>query len=153
MVLLFKASPARPTPSANLRTNANGSRMKGVSIPWEEYARRQRNHAYVDPSSPKAGLILSRTESPATSPSGPSHVPLPPKTRRSISDPQDGLQALNHLAEAREMMKETRGQGQGGDDGGGGLSFTMLSRLIAEGRTEEVPVRKIPEGTNVSHIL
>jgi hypothetical protein len=38
----------------------------------------------------------------------------------------------------------------GDEDGGEGLSFAMLSKLIAEGRTEEVPVRQIPEGTNVS---
>lgn len=38
-----------------------------------------------------------------------------------------------------------------GDEGGEeALSFAMLSRLIAEGRTGEVPVRQIPEGTNVS---
>jgi hypothetical protein len=47
------------------------------------------------------------------------------------------------------MMKDAGNGPEGGD--AGGLSFSMLSRLIAEGRTEEVPVKKIPEGTNVSH--
>lgn len=37
-------------------------------------------------------------------------------------------------------------------DGGEGLSFAMLSKLIAEGRTEEVPIKQIPEGTNVSAV-
>lgn len=41
-----------------------------------------------------------------------------------------------------------KGKGNGKDDGG--LSFAMLSRLIAEGRTAEVPVRDIPDGVNVS---
>lgn len=126
-------------------------RLKGVSIPWESYARRQRTIPYVNPASPKAGLVLSRTASPTTSLSGSSHVPLP---KRSIPNPQEALQTLNHLAEARQMMKDAstgaEGAGGGGDDGG--LSFTMLSRLIAEGRTSEVPMRQIPEGTNVSSL-
>ena len=117
-----------------------------MTIPWEAYARHQRNHPYVDPASPKAGLVLSGLPSPATSPSLSPHMPLPPK--RSTSGPQEALQTLNHLAEAREMMKDRSGTGEGGDDGG--LSFSMLSRLIAEGRTEEVPIKQIPEGTNVS---
>lgn len=46
------------------------------------------------------------------------------------------------------MMKD----GNGEEDGDGeGLSFGMLSRLISEGRAGEVPVKQIPEGTNVSY--
>lgn len=45
------------------------------------------------------------------------------------------------------MMKAASSGGEAGEEG---LSFAMLSRLIAEGRTAEVPVRQIPEGVNVS---
>ena len=45
------------------------------------------------------------------------------------------------------MMKDGNGEV---DSGGEGLSFGMLSRLISEGRAGEVPVKQIPEGTNVS---
>jgi len=45
------------------------------------------------------------------------------------------------------MMKD--GNGEENSDGEG-LSFGMLSRLISEGRAGEVPVKQIPEGTNVS---
>ena len=45
------------------------------------------------------------------------------------------------------MMKDGNGEV---DNGGEGLSFGMLSRLISEGRAGEVPVKQIPEGTNVS---
>jgi len=100
------------------------SRLKGVSIPWEDYARRQATQTYVHPNSPT----------------------LSPKAPRS---PREALQALNNLAEARTMMKD--GNGEGGEgDGAEGLSFGMLSRLISEGRAGEVPVKQIPEGTNVS---
>lgn len=119
------------------------TRLKGVSIPWETYARRQRTHPYVDPASPKTGLVLSRTASPTASPSGLGPAPLPPSSKRP--SPQEALQTLNNLAEARQMMKAAS-TGEDGDDEG--LSFAMLSRLIAEGRTSEVPVRQIPEGTN-----
>ena len=47
------------------------------------------------------------------------------------------------------MMKDGNGNGEV-DGGGEGLSFGMLSRLISEGRAGEVPVKQIPEGTNVS---
>jgi len=47
------------------------------------------------------------------------------------------------------MMKDGNGNGEV-DGGGEGLSFAMLSRLISEGRAGEVPVKQIPEGTNVS---
>jgi hypothetical protein len=47
------------------------------------------------------------------------------------------------------MMKDGNGNTEV-DSGGEGLSFGMLSRLISEGRTGEVPVKQIPEGTNVS---
>jgi hypothetical protein len=47
------------------------------------------------------------------------------------------------------MMMKDATQGDSGAEEG--LSFSMLSRLISEGRTGEVPVKQIPEGTNVSH--
>ena len=53
---------------------------------------------------------------------------------------------MNNLAEAKMMMKD--GNGEENSDGEG-LSFGMLSRLISEGRAGEVPVKQIPEGTNV----
>jgi hypothetical protein len=97
------------------------NRLKGVSIPWEEYARHQATQPYIIPNSPS----------------------LSPKVSRS---PREALQALNNLAEARTMMKDGEV-----DSSGEGLSFGMLSRLISEGRAGEVPVKQIPEGTNVSH--
>jgi hypothetical protein len=48
------------------------------------------------------------------------------------------------------MMKDETSTGSGGQGQEEGLSFAMLSRLIAEGRTEDVPMKQIPEGTNVS---
>ena len=97
-------------------------RLKGVSIPWEEYARHQATQPYIHPNSPT----------------------LSPRVPRS---PREALQALNNLAEAKMMMKDGSGEV---DSGGEGLSFGMLSRLISEGRAGEVPVKQIPEGTNVS---
>jgi hypothetical protein len=98
------------------------NRLKGVSIPWEEYARHQATQPYIHPNSPT----------------------LSPKVPRS---PREALQALNNLAEAKMMMKDGNGEV---DSGGEGLSFGMLSRLISEGRAGEVPVKQIPEGTNLS---
>ena len=46
-------------------------------------------------------------------------------------------------------MKDTGSGAEEEDDGAKGLSFGMLSRLISEGRTGEVPMKQIPEGTNV----
>ena len=100
------------------------NRLKGVSIPWEEYARHQATQPYIHPNSPT----------------------LSPKVPRS---PREALQALNNLAEAKMMMKDGNGNGEV-DGGGEGLSFAMLSRLISEGRAGEVPVKQILEGTNVS---
>lgn len=46
-------------------------------------------------------------------------------------------------------MKDTESGAEEEDDCAKGLSFGMLSRLISEGRTGEVPMKQIPEGTNV----
>jgi hypothetical protein len=50
------------------------------------------------------------------------------------------------------MQDTGTGGEQGKGDGAEGLSFGMLSRLISEGRTGEVPMKQIPEGTNVRRL-
>lgn len=97
-------------------------RLKGTSIPFEAYMEYSRHPP---------------TQSSTSSPNLPGPSSCQGRPSRTGDSP---------LAEARRMMLPEP-QGSVGE---GGMTFAMLSRLIAEGKADQVPgIKQIPDQINV----
>ena len=134
MVLLYKVGFERQ-PEGHV---ADESRLKHVNLPWESY----RAWSAATPSHSASFTPTSSSSSPSAS--SHSRSPTPHHAR-----PKDPLAVLNNLAEAKKMMDAAGSSSTGGE----GMSFSMLCRLISEGRADEVPVKQIPDQLNVSPLF
>jgi hypothetical protein len=105
--------------------------MRNIQIPWESYTQYQSSHKNYTPD------------------------PTSSHTQVQLTTHDDRFAHLNTLAEAKKMMGDDHHDQAVVDPdlqrgGEGGMSFTMLAKLISEGKVGDVGgIQQIPEGLNV----